>query len=1187
MFRSSRGLGVCSLLLLTFALNCDGSDSSAPSIAEGEEGTTAPEPAPDILSLEEGPPPDPEDEEPSAEAIHALVEKRQAAAENRYLSKVQEALDRLALAQATIEEQVGENEDLALEVNEQAELMEAELSGELAMSGTSDTGEIEARLEEEVPEAEPSPALRKKQEKIARNGFIGSPPPPPPGDDASACPAGSNVVAGGGGDDDLWTNVPDSCLVGLGGWDYLFAEDDADNTVLLGGGGDDELVIGWPTEGTLAAGGNGWDFYWGGDKADVAYGQGGKDSLYGEQGGDYLDGGDKFDYITGEAGDDTLLGGGGGDVLLGGEGSDLLKGGDGHDDLHGEGFGCSGNGADVLLGEAGEDWLFGDGGSDYLDGGLDNDLLEGGSGGDTLIGGPGMDYVLGGGGADTVIVRAPCELVAGEVLDGEGGTDTLILPIPLEDVEAMGVFVYNFENIVIEQHACDSECVTPCEEGEECSEGQNPGEIECDDGETPPDLPGELFTFYQDGDGDGFGDPGSSTEAPEAPEGYVSNADDCDDTNAAVFPGAAETCNEIDDNCDGSIDEGVTSTFYADTDGDGFGNSASSTEACDAPSGYVTDSSDCNDSNANAHPGATETCDEVDNDCDGTVDENAQLTFYADTDGDGFGNAAASTLACTQPAGYVVNGDDCNDGSAAAFPGNTESCDRIDNDCDGLIDEAGAQGESTFYADADGDGFGNPGASTQACTQPTGYVTDATDCNDTLAAINPAAVEVCDTVDNDCDGVADEPGSVGEQAFYADGDGDGYGDAIVGVMACSAPAGFVTNNSDCDDAADSVNPAATEVCDNIDNNCNGEADEAGAQGEVTFYRDEDGDGFGTTETTIQACLAPAGYVSDATDCMDLDAATYPGADEICEDTLDNNCDGVVDDGCPEPLPPAPESIAPALDMTAKPTFFDSYSFLFDSQTPVQVDVEPGAVEASRMIVLRGVVLDDQGQGLSHVRVTALDHPELGHTLSREDGRFDFVHNGGDKVTLRFQVEGYPEVQRSEVTGWKEFVRVEDVVMTPFDSEVSTISLAGAIEAQTAHSTPQTDGDGARAVMLVFEPGTSATMRIPQGDGTAVTAPIDDLNVRVTEYTVGDRGRARMPAELPPTSQYTFAAEFSVDEAVAAGADRVSFSQPVRLYMENFLFLPVGAPIPYGTYDRMRAVWEPPNKRRASDRACRR
>ena len=116
-------------------------------------------------------------------------------------------------------------------------------------------------------------------------------------------------------------------------------------------------------------------------------------------------------------------------------------------------------------------------------------------------------------------------------------------------------------------------------------------------------------------------------------DGYTENQGDCDDGNAAVNPGAAEICNLTDDNCDGQNDEGVTSTFYADTDGDGYGTVSSSTQACSPPSGYVADNTDCDDTSEIAYPGASEICgDGLDQNCSG----DDLLCETLDTDQDGF-----------------------------------------------------------------------------------------------------------------------------------------------------------------------------------------------------------------------------------------------------------------------------------------------------------------------------------------------------------------------------------------------------------------------------------------------------------------------------------------------------------------------------------------------------------------------
>src|SRR5205823_2286158 len=116
----------------------------------------------------------------------------------------------------------------------------------------------------------------------------------------------------------------------------------------------------------------------------------------------------------------------------------------------------------------------------------------------------------------------------------------------------------------------------------------------------------------------------------------------------------------------------------------------------------------------------------------------------------------------------------------------------------------------------------------------------------------------------------------------------------------------------------------------------------------------------------------------------------------------------------------------------------------------------------------------------------------------------------------------------------------------------------------------TDGDGTRQATLLFPQGTAATMVFPDGS----TRPITGLSVRATEYTVGPNGPNAMPAELPATSAYTYAVEFSVDEAKSAGAIDVRFSSPLPFYVENFLGFPAGTRVPLGSYDRTRGVWIP-------------
>lgn len=148
-----------------------------------------------------------------------------------------------------------------------------------------------------------------------------------------------------------------------------------------------------------------------------------------------------------------------------------------------------------------------------------------------------------------------------------------------------------------------------------------------------------------------------------------------------------EVCNTLDDDCDGLIDEGVKSIFYGDSDDDGFGVPEITILACSAPEGYADIIGDCYDANPAIYPGATEICNGVDDNCSGMVDEGLLITFYADNDGDLFGDPEEFELFCEGIAGYVEDNTDCNDTNNLIYPGATELCNNIDDNCDGNIDE--------------------------------------------------------------------------------------------------------------------------------------------------------------------------------------------------------------------------------------------------------------------------------------------------------------------------------------------------------------------------------------------------------------------------------------------------------------------------------------------------------------------
>jgi len=425
------------------------------------------------------------------------------------------------------------------------------------------------------------------------------------------------------------------------------------------------------------------------------------------------------------------------------------------------------------------------------------------------------------------------------------------------------------------------------------------GEDDDCDGTVDEDDALDASTWYLDADGDTYGNPGVTYDACDAPQGFVGNADDCDDTDPDQYPGANEYCNGEDDDCDGEVDEGDAldaSTWYQDLDGDTYGNVAVSTQACDQPPGYVANVLDCDDADPAQYPGANEYCNGEDDDCDGTVDEDDAVdaqTYYEDADGDTYGNVAVSVQACTQPQGYVTNVTDCDDGDPNQYPGADELCNGEDDDCDGDVDEGTLDAE-TWYADGDGDGFGDAGATVEDCSPPQGYVDNGDDCDDGDPDQFPGADEYCNGEDDDCDGAVDEDDALDAQPWWADLDGDGFGDAGIEETACSAPPSFVGNPDDCDDADPAQYPGAMEFCNGEDDDCDGEVDEDEAFDAQTWYADQDGDGFGDPAMTEVACDPPQDFVANADDCDPADPAQYPGADEYCNGE-DDDCDGDVDE----------------------------------------------------------------------------------------------------------------------------------------------------------------------------------------------------------------------------------------------------------------------------------------------------
>ena len=453
-----------------------------------------------------------------------------------------------------------------------------------------------------------------------------------------------------------------------------------------------------------------------------------------------------------------------------------------------------------------------------------------------------------------------------------------------------------------------------------------------------------YVTYFQDSDGDNYGNVSVTLSSCNVPQGYVLDSTDCNDQNSAINPGALDIPgNGIDEDCSG-LDAPIVAAqlgIYEFTQPSGcpvlantvttqpanasfsiytnvggsctaaanvFNNNTWNTGAVVDPANYnefsiqadscfgltltkltftnkvsnvntiptwhlrssldnfaadiasdsITTNAVLNDtvllgaafSNVNqvtfrfyitgiSTTGATWRNDNVS--LWGFINSVQPQTFYADTDGDGFGDAANTLLSCTLPAGYSTNNTDCDDSNAQINP------------------------NTIWFLDTDQDGYGDPTNFTTSCLTPPGTVLNGDDCDDTNAQLNLVDM------------------------YYVDADGDGFGDEATGVETCAQPANTVTVGGDCDDANDQIYPGATEICDNEDNNCDGNTDEGLAT--YTLYEDMDSDGFGSQVSATYCDSIVAGWSLITGDCIDTNDQVYPGATEVLDNGIDENCDG--------------------------------------------------------------------------------------------------------------------------------------------------------------------------------------------------------------------------------------------------------------------------------------------------------
>ena len=272
------------------------------------------------------------------------------------------------------------------------------------------------------------------------------------------------------------------------------------------------------------------------------------------------------------------------------------------------------------------------------------------------------------------------------------------------------------------------------------------------------------------------------------------------------------------------------------------------------------------------------------------------------------------------------------------------------------------------------------------------------------------------------------------------------------------------------------------------------------------------------------------------------------------------------------LAPADKKQTPLVFEPAPVSLAAASEHYYQGKDAIQTGVKENAIVAHRAAVLKGRVLTREGQPLAGVKVHVAHHSELGSTQSQADGTFNLVVNGGGLLCIHYHKEGFLPLCRFINTPWQDHAFLPDVALITVDPQVTPIDLKSPALIQVARGSVVKDKDGERQATVFIPKGTKAEMILPDKTLKA----LDSIKVRITEYTVGPNGPAAMPAQLPPMSAYTYAFELSADEVIAggikvAGKDLI-LSQPVVVFVENFLKFPVGTPMPMGYFDNDKAAW---------------
>ena len=373
-------------------------------------------------------------------------------------------------------------------------------------------------------------------------------------------------------------------------------------------------------------------------------------------------------------------------------------------------------------------------------------------------------------------------------------------------------------------------------------------------------------------------------------------------------------------------------------------------------------------------------------------------------------------------------------------------------------------------------------------------------------------------------------------------------------LACDGVCGDLDHagGPDCDGVCDLDDDAASYDCGGVCSEAEGDACEDARCGDGLIQGTEFCDGPALPGASCESLGFSGGSLACRTDCgaYDLSGCSVPANPDV----------------------PTSPTAPPALPAdTLAPSLYDGIRFLFEASDPIQRGVSSGTIEPHRAAAFRGSVLDTSGLPLSHVRIEVQGQPGLGYTHSRSNGHFDLAVNGGGEVTLHYSKPGYLPAQRTLDVLWGHHSTAPDVVLVPVSSVVTPVSMTsvtgGSAGLQVAVGEQVEDADGSRQGVVAIRAGTSASVQV---DGVSV--PLESLNLRITEHTVGPLGFKAMPATLPPASAYTYAVSVTADEVPPES--HIEFDQPVAFYVDDFIDWPAGTAVPVGTYDYETSRWVP-------------